>query len=56
MTAYFFAACLVASTEFDEGFQLNRCYHWDRAVCEAVFDECYPGWVATPIFRRVNDE
>ena len=51
ITIFWFAFCMVPSAEFDEGFALARCYHWERAVCEAYFDECYEGRVHTPIRR-----
>ena len=51
MVAYYFAFCMVASTAYEEGFQLNRCYHWDRDVCEAAMGTCYEGFVARPVFR-----
>lgn len=55
MTAFWFALCMVPSVEFDEGFQLNRCTYVTQAECEAVFDECYQGFVPTPVRRAVVD-
>lgn len=51
MTIFWFAFCMIPSTEFDEGFALARCYHWDRAVCEAQLGTCYEGRVPTPVRR-----
>ena len=56
MTVFWFAFCMVPSAEFVEGFRLNRCYHWEKAVCEAVFDECFEGRVATPARRQPSTQ
>jgi len=42
---------MVPSAEFDEGFALARCYHWEREICEMYFDECYEGRQPIPIRR-----
>ena len=52
MTAFWFAACLIASPDFEEGFKIASCQYVTQIECEAVFDECYPGWVATPVRRE----
>jgi len=54
MTAFWFAACLIASDEFEEGFKIASCQYVTQAECEAVFETCFEGWVATPVFRRVK--
>ena len=51
MAIFWFAFCMIPDSSFDEGFKLARCYHWDRAVCEMYFDECYEGRVPTPVRR-----
>lgn len=55
MTVFYFAACLISTIEFEEGFKIARCQYVTQVECEAVFDECYPGWVATSV-RRKDDE
>ena len=52
MTIFWFALCMIPSTEFDEGFALARCYTFDRVSCEAYFDECYRGFIPTPVRRK----
>jgi len=54
MTAFYFVLCMLPDPSFAEGFRLARCYHWDRAVCEAVYGECHEGFVRTPVRRSAT--
>ena len=49
MTIFWFAMCVWYEGDV---FRTARCYHWERSVCEAYFDECYEGRVHTPIRRN----
>lgn len=51
MTAFWFAFCMYPSPDFDEGWALASCQYVTQAECEAVFDECFAGFVATPVRR-----
>ena len=57
MTAFYFAFCMMPDpTMGDLPYRLARCTYVTQQECELVFDECYEGWVKTPLFRRMNDE
>jgi len=51
MTAFWFAFCMYPSSDFDEGFGLASCQYVNKNECEEVFDQCFQGWVETPIMR-----
>ena len=51
MTAFWFSFCMYPSPDFDEGFGLASCQFVTQAECEAVFDECFAGFVPTPVRR-----
>ena len=52
MTTYFFAMCYWYAGDV---LHTARCYTFDKVSCEVYFEECYRGFVPTPVRRPSID-